>query len=167
MKKYFQIALIIFPIIGLAKKTFGQASTVHPFVGISINFLGVSGPGFGAEVGLSLENFYIGAEYGIYDIGTVGDVIFQKYYATNPYGVEQYFSINGGVVINKTFWFGLTILISIQPYLHFDNTGNYYQVDKTRFDAGPDFRIQFWKHWLFDLAYSYRRGLKTGLGFIL
>ena len=145
--KYLQTLFMIVPIIFLTEKTLGQGSSMHPFAGVSINFLGVSSSGFGAEVGLNFGNFYVGVEYGIYDISLGSAAVFLplNYYDTHPYGVEQYYSINGGIVINKTYWFGIVILLSVQPFLPHGYRGNYDAanlIDKIWLDAGPDIGIQ-------------------------
>jgi hypothetical protein len=188
MDYIFIIASFFFLISGQVANTFAQDSTIHPYVGTSCNILGVSNLGWGIELGFKYDLFYLGVEYGNY--GHIDDsrlivplppipIIDSQtitYAKSDPHvkvSHEQYYAICGGIAITNNFWLGSIVLFSQQSSVHpveivkVDLPFTWETVTSTWIDFGIDMRYKGWNHLLFDIAFSHRRGLKTGLGYIL
>lgn len=172
-------------LFGLTGKILAQDLTIHPYVGASGNFFGVSDGGWGVEFGLRYDNFYIGTEYGNYSSGGykksdfTSDLFFpppleSEYYYEDPHlptTREHYLGLSAGLIIKNTFWLGYEALVSNQSSIHpvMQNFQGYRWMTTTLywFDVGPDIRIEGWNHLLLNLSYSNRRGVKCGVGYIL
>ncbi len=135
---------------------YGQASKLHPYIGGSLNFWGVSAPGWGIDGGVKIGTWYAGAEYGRYghEITTVSLPAGETYHPI----YEDYYGAHGGAVINDLIYLGVTFLSSKDYYV--DGRSN------TWFNLGPDVRVQAWNRVLFALAYTVRRGLDAGINIL-
>jgi hypothetical protein len=87
-----------------------------------------------------------------------------------PTTLEHFYSLNGGIVIKNELWLGIVALYSDQKGFHFplmpDGLYQMADVHDVWIDFGPEIRLQELNHLMINLAYSHRRGLKSGLGFI-
>jgi len=153
-----------------------SSATVHPYVGLSINFAGFwGGQGIGAEAGCQYGFFFAGLEYGICGaqvITTTQGVLFVN--DLNPYdqlvNVLHYFGFHIGINLNK-LWLGADFLWNYAAIDHstYDNSKGYFTdqyYSLTIFDAGPDARLNLTQHSVWGLAYSMRRGVKCGVAYL-
>jgi hypothetical protein len=181
------LLLILLPFL-LPLKAYTQLrETVHPFIGVNGNFLGISNAGWGVEAGLKYDWFYVSAEYGNYGkispehplsfgFTPAEDSAELAYEASDPHlniSREHFFCLSTGFIILHSLWIGIELLYSEQSYTHPHRVQGATDVlymwenrSNTWFDAGFDIRVEGWNHLLLDLAYSHRRGLKSGLGYV-
>jgi len=186
-KSVFPLLIMLFVFVGAAM---AQDSSLHPFLGVSGNYLGISRAGWGVELGARYGDFYLGAEYGNFGYaeddpsqaqqtfpiadGMYGDLELGAIREDPHFSIsrEHYLSLTGGIIVANRFWLGYSAIVSDQNYIHpvLDFTGQYYTWEKVTsyyFDIGPDVRIEAWNHLLFNFSYSYRRGIKSGFAYIL
>ncbi len=140
-----------------------------PYVGanVCVNFTGLVGPGFGAEAGVHYQRFYAGVEWSAYDLGFVQvtnsemapvDAPFTPYAMTE----EQAYGVHLGYAVSQTVYLGIVALLSRARWLEAEND----EVIKQWFNVGPDARIKTSEpsHIYVVGSYTFRRGLKFGLG---
>ncbi len=153
MKSFF---ILSFLLITACLSQAGYGQKIHPYVGASLNFLGVSQPGWGITGGVKFKVFYAGVEYGTYghEINTVSLAAGGSYHAI----FEDYYGVHGGVVIDSIAYFGLVFLHSIKQDVYGDVS--------SWFNIGPDVRFQAAHHLMVALAYTIRRGLNAGINFL-
>ena len=155
MKHIFILSFLLFTSC-LTQKGFAQTTLIHPYAGGSINFLGVSHPGWGIDAGVRYSSLYAGLEYGTYghEVTTVSLPYGETYHPI----YEDYYGAHAGVVIEGIAYFGLVFLHSYNYYA--DGTFS------TWFNIGPDVRLQAGPHFMFAVAYTIRRGLNAGINFL-
>ncbi len=169
--------VVILAMLGLIDNALAQDSTRKPFIGGSANLLGISKAGWGLELGIKYDIFYVDAEYGNYDYGYREPVyVFPSLYRVltpRPISLVQYYGISTGIIINKKLWIGPVILLSSQSFSHYvsvaQGDSSHYQertYDITWLDLGLDIRYEIIDHLLLNSAFSYRRGIKLGIAYL-
>ncbi|HYM20068.1 MAG TPA: hypothetical protein VEW28_03585 [Candidatus Kapabacteria bacterium] len=181
-----RITIILLLFISAAN-VFAQDSTLHPYIGASLNLGGavdqVAGEariGWGVEAGLQYRVAYFGIEYGMYGV----DPSTLPVDAIGPNGKyipgdgatsrEEYFGGDVGFILNDRIRLGVVLLWSDQKYNHYvpdagDTTHTKYEVQVlsyTWFNIGPDLRFQLSPNWLLAISYTVRRGLKLGAAYM-
>ena len=155
MKFIFTLAFLLFTccltLVGYAQKVL-----IHPYVGGSINFIGISNAGWGIDAGVKYGFLYAGVEYGIYGVETA--TVSLPYGETYHSIYEDYYGVHGGLVFDSVVYFGLVLL-------HSDNHEVGGDVIPW-FNVGPDVRVQAMSHMLLALAYTIRRGFNLGLSYL-
>jgi hypothetical protein len=177
--RYLKIIFFFLLFLGIRNSALAQDSSIHIYLGANGNFLGISDAGWGVEAGIRYNDIYFGAEYGNYGDGRFKqsdypDGSIDLTYWDDPHlptTREHYVGIHGGIVINDIFWLGYTLLLSEQKSIHpewqyYVGGFKWFPVTSFWLDVGPDVRIEGWQHLMLNIAYSHRRGFKSGLGYI-
>ena len=157
----------------------GQERSVEPYFGASGCIGGESGPGWSVEAGMHFQPFYAGLEYGIsYPIPTVltYDPTIGSIPPPRPINnaVEQFWGIHAGFVIlhdsinQSSTYVGIVFLNSYQPWERYDSVSGSVTFTKIYQNIGPDLRFSSFDdgHIYLGLAFTIRRGLKIGLGYM-
>jgi hypothetical protein len=169
------IALIVLSLFGLPSHAVAQYSSLHPYAGVSMNMVGYSGGfGFGIEGGIQYDLFYLGGEYGIYGLVPYSSSTTLSSFNYIPpdrlEGIEQYYGIHAGIDMKNQYWLGMVFLWSAGKSSHsMRDTAGFLSSEVSRhiwFNVGPDIRDVITEHLTLDLAYTIRRGLKMGVGYI-
>jgi hypothetical protein len=145
--------ILISLIIGSAKIDYAQIA-IHPYVGGSLSFFGVSVfPGWGLDGGIKFKSGYAGLEYGLYGykIQTFSPLEGETVYPA----FEKFFGLHGGVNVDSSLSVGPVLLYSEEH--QFDGTVSHH------FDFGPDVRLHDKKHLMLGIAYTRRRGINPSL----
>ena len=153
MKCSFAIILILLSIRSV--ETGYAQRAIHPYVGGSFSFLGVSGilPGWGLEGGIKFKSGYAGLEYGTY-----GHKIDTRMLPSGEEGYsafEDFWGLHGGINLDSSLSIGPVLLYSDEH--QFDGTVSHH------FDFGPDVRWHDKKHLVLGIAYTRRRGINPSL----
>jgi hypothetical protein len=153
--------------------SYAQEHVIRPYIGVSGNIDTNGDPGWGIEAGVRLLPFYAGLEYGTYSYRpTVVNVYLRPVgYIPPPYPVstEQFWGVHVGYVINYTFFVGIVLLQSYEMWVIPKSDSSSITTPKSYLNIGPDFRYAGIDdgHIYLAFAFTVRRGLKAGLGYIL
>jgi hypothetical protein len=143
---------------------YGQERSISPYLGVSAVLDSTGYPGWGIEAGMRFFHFYAGFEYGTYSYPPVEVV----YDGPIPNSYESFWGVHGGYVFQHFLsnfdvaYLGIVILNSYRTW------NGYATFTKNYLNIGPDFRYAGIDdgHIYLALAYTIRRGLKFGIGYI-
>src|SRR6185312_3393567 len=97
-----------------------DSSHFSPYIGLSANFEGIAGKGWGSEAGLHFRTFYMGLEYGDYGYVDIAEPASgSSVPSAIPTSTESYYGLHGGIVWNGSFYTGVAVLYSIQTWAGF------------------------------------------------
>ncbi|MGI0133501.1 MAG: hypothetical protein ACREBW_00885 [Candidatus Micrarchaeaceae archaeon] len=157
-----------------------QESSIAPYFGASVSAdiinLFVGGDvGWSLEAGMRVRSFYAGLEYGI---SSPLDLRSQNWDPVPGSGVaaprpvpnaqEEFWGLHAGYIFDNRFYVGVVVLRSQQPWQRVDSTSRWLTFTKDFLNLGPDLRYSGIDdgHIYLALAYTVRRGLKAGVGYL-
>ncbi|HZK76384.1 MAG TPA: hypothetical protein VFD13_05690 [Candidatus Kapabacteria bacterium] len=162
--------------------SYGQVRSIGPYFGASgsldiFNIFAGGNAGWGIEAGMNFRPFYAGIEYGGYSVlfapaetydPTPGSI-------PSPWPVpsanEQFWGVHAGYVFphdSTMIYLGIVLLKSYQPWERWDSVSGWVTFTKSFLNIGPDLRVSGFDegHIYLAFAYTIRRGLKAGLGYM-
>jgi hypothetical protein len=158
--------------------SYGQERSVGPYFGASGCIGGESGPGWSVEAGMHFQPFYAGLEYGIsYPVQTVDVELHSIGYIAPPGPVpnttEQFWGVHAGYMFSNsknhnTLYLGIVVLKSYQMWERYDSVSGSVTYTNSYLNVGPDVRYAGIDdgHIYLASAFTIRRGLKIGLGYM-
>ncbi|MDP4199241.1 MAG: hypothetical protein Q8922_05720 [Bacteroidota bacterium] len=166
MKRVCWLISLLLILNDMGSSSVAKSQSLRPYVGISSSFGGVAirtWSGVGVEAGARFGMIFGGLQYGSY-----GPVVTDPdawYARTNS---EVYYGFDLGIIVMHDLWLGADILEShpseIEPSV--PTIGGSVSYNQSWWNIGPDVRLECWDHALFGIAYTSRRGLKTGCAFV-
>ncbi len=163
--------------------SYGQERSISPYFGVGgsldiFNIFAGGNAGWGIEGGMHFRPFYAGLEYGTYS------VLFQPAETWDPgpgggapdYSVsgEQFWGFHVGFVFSHdtvkhySICLGIVVLNSYEKWNTWNGVSGYNTITKSYLNIGPDVRFSGIAegHIYLAFAYTIRRGLKAGLGYM-
>jgi hypothetical protein len=162
--------------------SYAQERNFGPYFGLSGSLSGVifagGSVGWGMEAGMHfLPSLYAGLEYGtLYLVPTVLTYDPTPGSFPPPYQASggQFWGADVGYVFHdsvshKSLYLGVVVLMSYELWEIPTSQFSEYSITKSYLNIGPDFRYAIIDsgHIYLALAYTIRRGLKFGIGYIL
>ena len=155
-------------------RSYAQERNIAPYFGASgsIDPSGNGSVGWGTEVGTRLFRFYIGTEYGIYSYrfptSLTTDPTPGSIHSPWPISTEEFWGVHAGYVFNDKFYVGIVVLKSYETWEIATSDSTSYTTTRSYLNLGPDFRYSGIDdgHIYLAFAFTIRRGLKAGLGYM-